>query len=164
MDHKSLIAEYLTGAELVRQAVAGMTDDELDAKPIAGQWSTRQVVCHLADFEPVYADRMKRVIAESSPTFFGGDPDVFAAHLAYERRSVENELLLISSVRRQMASIIEQLAAADFERSGIHSEAGRLTLADLLTRVVKHVPHHVQFIAEKRKAIASLRGAAKRKD
>lgn len=74
-----LIDQYLAGPQKLRHAIVGMTDGQLDATPIPGRWSTRQVVCHIADFEPVYADRMKRVIAMSEPTFFGGDPDVFAA-------------------------------------------------------------------------------------
>ena len=42
-----------------------------------------EVVCHISDFELVYADRMKRVVAEDRPTMFGGDPDLFASKLAY---------------------------------------------------------------------------------
>ncbi len=91
MSLDELIFEYMAGPELLRQVVAGMSEEELDAKPIPGTWSTRQVVWHIADFEPVYADRMKRVIAEDEPTFFGGDPDVFAARLAYDQRVVDEE-------------------------------------------------------------------------
>ena len=56
-----------------------MTGEQIDATPIPGTWTTRQVICHIADFEPVYADRMKRALAEDQPTVFGGDPDAFAA-------------------------------------------------------------------------------------
>src|SRR3954468_9286691 len=99
-----------------------MSREQLDAKPIAGKWSSRQVVCHIVDFEPIYADRMKRVIAENCPTFFGGDPDTFAAHLAYEHREIATELALMAAVRRQMAEILRELKASDFQRMGNHSE------------------------------------------
>ena len=98
MHHKELIDKYLAGPELVQRAVQNMGGEQLDAKPIAGKWSTRQVVCHIVDFEPIYADRMKRVIAENCPTFFGGDPDTFAAHLAYEHRALDTELELMTAV------------------------------------------------------------------
>jgi hypothetical protein len=45
------------------------------------------------------------------------------------------------------------LQPEDFSRRGIHSTDGPLTLAVLLERVVGHVPHHVAFIREKRKAL-----------
>lgn len=153
MHYKTLIGNYLAGAELARSAVEGMTEEGLDAKPIPGKWSTRQVVCHIADFEPIYADRMKRVIAERCPTFFGGDPDTFAAHLAYEQRSVADELELLSAIRRHMATILRELKADDFQRTGNHSESGPLTLEDLLRAITDHIPHHVRFIVEKRKSL-----------
>jgi uncharacterized damage-inducible protein DinB len=153
MHHAVLIDQYLAGADALRVAIDGMTEEQLDARPIAGKWSTRQVVCHLADFEPIYADRMKRVIAEQCPTFFGGDPDTFAARLAYERRSVDEELALLAAVRKHMATILRELKTADFERIGNHSEAGPMTLETLLRNIAAHVPHHLRFIAEKRQAL-----------
>jgi hypothetical protein len=83
MDPKTLIDSYLDGPQLLRQAVAGMSQEQLIARPIPGKWSTLEVICHLADFEIVGADRIKRVIAENEPTLFGGDQNVFAARLAY---------------------------------------------------------------------------------
>lgn len=152
-NYASLIDQYLAGPEQLRQAVAGMTDEQFDAAPIPGKWSTRQVVCHVADFEPVYADRMKRVIAVSEPTFFGGDPDVFAARLAYDQRDVEEELQLIEAVRRQMARILHSLTDDEFQRIGHHSEDGTITLATLFQRITDHIPHHVRFVEEKRRAL-----------
>lgn len=152
-----LITEYLRGPQLLREAVAGMTRDELLARPIAGKWSTLELVAHLADFEPVYADRMKRTLAEDEPTLFGGDPDKFAAKLAYHDRDLEGELKLIEVVRQQMATILRTVPVSDFQRVGRHSEAGPLSLRTFLERITGHTPHHLPFIAEKRKA---LTGAA----
>lgn len=153
MSYADLIEQYLRGPELLQQAVAGMSEAELDAVPIPGAWSTRQVVCHIADFEPIYADRMKRVIAEDEPTFFSGDPDVFARSLAYPQRQVDEELQLIAVTRQQMGRILRTLSDADFHRAGNHSEDGRMELHSLLSRITGHIPHHVRFIEEKRKAL-----------
>jgi len=155
MTQAELIAAYAAGPELLKQAVAGMTAEELDAKPVPGAWSTRQVVCHIADFEPVYADRMKRVIAEDTPTFLGGDPDVFAAKLAYETRDVDEELRLIEVTRQQFARILHTLSGDDFQRTGKHSEDGPLDLKTLLSHITGHIPHHIGFIEEKRRAMQS---------
>lgn len=155
MQYTELIEEYVAGSQLIRQAVSGMTTDQLDSTPIAGKWSTRQVVCHIADFEPVYADRMKRVIAEIRPTFFGGDPDVFAARLAYDQRDLEEELQLIETVRQQMTRILKTLSPEDFQRTGNHSEDGSISLETLIRRITNHIPHHIRFIEEKRQAIGA---------
>lgn len=150
-----LIDEYLRGPKLLREAVAGMNREQLLARPIAGKWSTLEVVAHLTDFEPVYGDRMKRILAENEPTLFGGDPDKFAAKLAYQERDLETELCLIDCVRKQMATILRTVPEADFQRVGRHSEAGRLTLRTFLERITGHIPHHLPFIAQKRQALSA---------
>lgn len=155
MDTKTLITQYAAGSGELRAAVAGMTREQVLARPVPGKWSTLEVVCHLADFEPIYADRMKRVIAENEPNLPSGDPDVFAARLAYHDRDLGEELNLIDVTRRQMLRILSQLAPADFARTGRHTMDGPLTLEELLHRITIHIPHHVQFIAEKRAALAS---------
>ncbi len=154
MSHSSLIEQYLTGPGQLREAIAGMTEEELCAAPVPCRWSTRQVICHIADFEPVYADRMKRVVAEEEPTLFGGDPNLFAAKLAYEARDLDEELQLIEAVRRHTGRILQTLPEDAFARQGIHSESGPLTLEKLLTNITRHIPHHIEFIAQKRAALA----------
>lgn len=153
MTTSALINAYLNGPGELRQAIAGMTAEQIDAAPIPGKWSTRQVICHIADFEPVYADRMKRVVAEEQPPLRGGDPDVFAARLHYDVRDIEEELQLIEAVRKHTARILQALPEDAFERTGIHSADGPLTLRTLLERITKHVPHHVRTIEEKRAAM-----------
>lgn len=155
MSYAALIEEYLSGPQLLRQAIEGMTLEQLAAAPVPGKWTTRQVVAHIADFEPVYADRFKRVIAEENPTFFGGDPDLFAERLAYADRDVELECQLIESVRQQMGIILRSLPEDVMQRTGIHSEDGPVSLERLLRNITNHIPHHVRFIEEKRRLLDS---------
>jgi hypothetical protein len=64
------------------------------------------------------------------------------------------ELLLVETIRAQVARILRSLTPGDFQRRGIHAESGPLTLEKLLRRITGHIPHHVRFIDEKRKALA----------
>jgi len=153
MPYTNLLKEYARAPELLRESISDMTTDQLDAAPIPGKWSTREVICHIADFELVYADRMKRVIAEDEPTFYGGDPDVFAAELAYKDRRVDEELQLIESVRAQMSRILRSLDSKDFYRIGIHYSDGMVSLEVLLEQITNHIPHHIGFINDKRTAL-----------
>ena len=56
-------------------------------------------------------------------------------------------------IRKQVARILQSLTPEDFQRRGIHSESGPLTLETLVQRITGHIPHHVQFIEEKRKVL-----------
>jgi hypothetical protein len=148
-----LIENYLAGVETLRQAVAGMTGDQLRTRPVPGKWSTQEVVCHLADFEPILSDRMKRVIAEERPQLIGADENRFAATLAYQERDVVEELAIIDQTRRQLARILRLLPDEALSRVGVHNERGPLTLEKLLFSAINHIPHHVKFIQDKRKAL-----------
>ena len=154
MSPDALIDDYLAGPQTLRNAIAGMTAEQIDAAPIPGKWSTRQVICHIADFEPIYGDRMKHVIAEDEPSFAGGFHQQFADHLAYDARAIDEELAVIEAVRNQMARILRTLPPESFERTGIHSVDGPITLGALLERITGHIPHHVAFIEEKRAALS----------
>jgi hypothetical protein len=149
----SLIDEYLKGPALLRQAIAGMSREQLLARPIPGKWSTLEVVCHLADFDPILAERMKRTIALDNPTFLGADENRFAAELAYHDRDLEEELTIIERTRQQMARILRKLPDTAMQRVGTHNERGPKTLEQLLTTATGHIPHHIKFIADKRRAL-----------
>ena len=58
-----------------------MSDQQHDATPIPFKWSTRQVALHISDLDLIYADHMKRVIAESEPKLFDGDRKLFATQV-----------------------------------------------------------------------------------
>lgn len=150
MSIEKLLDRYAAGPKLLRDAVAGMTDEQLKARPVPGRWSTLEVVCHLADSDGVYAERMKRVIVEDEPALGSMDPDGWLPRLAYHERNVDEELRLIDITRSQMARILQSLSPADFQRQGRHSEDGLLSLEMLLERVTNHIPHHLPFIREKR--------------
>lgn len=155
MDHNALIDQYLAGPRRLRDALAGLTPEQLDAHPIPGKWSIKQVLCHIADYEPVYADRMKRVIAEDDPPLLAGSPDGFVARLAYQQRVVDEELALIDVVRSQMARILRSLTPEDFQRTGVHSVRGPVALEKLLQQITEHIPHHLALLQEKKKAMGA---------
>jgi len=149
----ALIEQYSSGPKLIRQAVAGMSPLQIGARPIAGKWTTLEVVAHLADFEVVGVDRLAAVIAEEDPPLPGRNEQKYAARLAYDQRDLEEQLRLIELCRSHVTRLLHTLTDADLSRRGLHSEAGPLTLEKLLLRVSSHVPHHVKFIDEKRQAL-----------
>ena len=148
-----LIDAYMSGPRVLRHAVDGMTHEQLLARPVPGTWSTLEVVCHLADFDPILADRMKRILAEDRPPLLAADENRFAATLAYHHRDLDEELAIIAATRSQMARILRTMGPEVLARVGVHNERGELTLERMLTAATNHIPHHVRFIYEKRKAL-----------
>jgi hypothetical protein len=149
-----LADQFLAGATAIRKAVQGMTREQLVARPIPGKWSTLEVVAHIADFDPVLVDRMKRIIAlGDTPLLLAADENLYVKALGYHDRDVEEELALIDAVRRQGARIIRSLRPEQLELTGVHNKRGLVTLERVIQMANIHIPHHLPFIAEKRKAL-----------
>jgi hypothetical protein len=151
--YADLINRYLAGPAALERAVAGMSREQALSRPITGKWSTLEVVAHLADFEPVYVDRMKRIVSHDKPTLLGADENLFAKTLAYHARDLDEELKLISVTRSAMGKVLKALPPEAWSRVGVHTEAGEYTLAKMLDRITGHIDHHLPFIAEKRRAM-----------
>jgi uncharacterized damage-inducible protein DinB len=148
-----LIDAYLASLPRLRQAVAGLSSEQLRARPLPGKWSTLEVVSHLVDSEQAWCHRMKRVIAEERPLLIGYDENRFATALAYQENDLEEQLTLLEGMRRQMSRTLRALPEEIWSRTGVHSERGLMTLEELLRNEVQHVPDHITHILEKRNAL-----------
>lgn len=150
-----VLAAYLQGPGLLRKSIDGMRPADLRARPIPGKWSTHEVICHLADFEIINAERIMRMLSEDSPQLFNADPDPMAANLNYEGRDTQHQLLLIESIRQHIAAALQNAPDESWQRTGRHSTDGILTVQNVVQRVTSHIPHHIPFIQAKRTALAA---------
>src|SRR5690606_22672662 len=102
------------------------------------------------DSDLVGADRIKRLIAEDSPTLLGYDEDAWLARLDYASLPVEEAVSMFVSNRRLGPRILRSLPESAFARSGTHTEKGRVTLAEIVRGYVGHLDHHLTFLFAKR--------------
>jgi hypothetical protein len=151
----ALTEQYLAGPDALRKAVRGLSREQLTTRPVPGKWSTLEVVAHVADFEPILAERMMRVLSHERPLLMVADENLFAATLGYQNRDLEEELAVVDATRKRMARILKKLPPEAANRVGIHSFKGLVSLEATLTSAVQHIPHHIAFIEEKRKAMGA---------
>ncbi len=151
--HADAIRAYEQGASLLIDTVRDMTPEEILFRSNVGQWNTHEIVCHLVDFEIINAERIGRVLAEDQPMIMNADPDPMARNLAYSHRDFQQQLALLQNLRQHVASILRSLRPEQWERTGRHSTDGPLTVSQLVQRVTAHIPHHVKFIEEKKRAV-----------
>lgn len=151
--HEELLAAYERGIDDLRAAVAGLTAEQGRARPIAGKWSTLEVVCHLAGTEIYFTDRMERTVALDRPLLMGVDERSYPERLNYQALDMEEELAMFVALRRHAARFLQRLPDEAWERTAVHSGDGLVTLRQLVDKAVRHLRHHLPFIAEKRAAL-----------
>jgi uncharacterized damage-inducible protein DinB len=149
---EELIREYANGYDLLRQAVEGVSEEEMVFKPAADKWSIREILVHLADAEIVGLHRMKKVLSEQEPMLTGYDQDAWAGALRYGEQDAEQHLQLFKLLRESFLPTLRGLRDEDWKRIGIHTEAGPLAFEQLLQRYVNHVRDHLKQIERVREA------------
>jgi hypothetical protein len=153
LSSEELVAAYERGIEELRASLEGMSPEQLLARPIAGKWSTQEVVSHLAGTEIYLTDRIERTIALERPLLIGVDERQYAGRLGYQALDLADELNLFAALRRHAARILRMQSPEAWQRTAIHSETGLVTLRQLVLQAVRHLRHHLRFIAEKRASL-----------
>jgi hypothetical protein len=148
-----IIAAYEQGIDDLRAAVMGMSAEEILARPVPGKWSTLECVSHLADTEIRLSDRIERTLALERPLLVGVDERPYPERLNYQAFDLAEQLALFTSLRRHVARILRMQPPEAWHSTAVHSETGLVTLRQLVLEEVRHLRHHLRFIAEKRAAL-----------
>jgi uncharacterized damage-inducible protein DinB len=150
---RQFIEDYIACGPRLRQAVAGLSAQELTARPGPGKWSILELVLHLADSDAISIDRMKRMLTEDNPNLLYADETAYVDRLFSHDQSLEDALMLFDVGRRQFARVLRKLPDAAFDRRGTHNRRGQVTLGAMVKDYVEHVDHHLCFVADKRKRL-----------
>ena len=148
-ERAALIARYRDGHRAVLDALAGITEPELDARPGPDEWSAREVVHHLADSEMTSAIRLRKLLAEDDAVIVGYDEPTFARRLHYDR-PIEASLEALAAARRTTAEILDRLGEAAWARMGTHTEIGPYGVEDWLRIYAAHAHDHAEQIGKAR--------------
>jgi uncharacterized damage-inducible protein DinB len=149
----SAIASYESGADKMRVACSELSEAQLNTRIAPGTWSVLEVMTHLLDSDLASTHRMRRMVAEQNPLLVAYDEDAFIARLPSDRNDLREVLDLFEANRRFTARWLRTLAAADFARTGVHTQRGRITLLEVVEIYSHHVDHHLKFVDGKRKAL-----------
>ncbi|MFL5769451.1 MAG: DinB family protein [Chloroflexota bacterium] len=142
----ALVARYEAGSGVLRAAVDGRGDAELDRRPADGGWTPREVVQHVADSEMTSAIRLRRLIAEDEPLIVAYDGDEFARRLHYADRPIGPALAAIEAARSTTSQILQRLTEAEWSRMGTHSDSGTYGVEDWLETYAVHCDEHADQI------------------
>ena len=137
--------------------MAGILPDEMRFSPGPDHWSIHENVVHVADAELVGATRMRSVIAQPGSTLVSFDQEQWGRALDYRSHSLDDALAQFRALRRTTADILRAAPVEAWERMGMHTEFGPLTLEQLVERFAEHVPYHLRTIARRRDQYARAR-------
>jgi hypothetical protein len=144
---RAAVAEIAALPLRMREAVAGLTDPQLDTPYRPGGWTVRQVVHHVADSHMNGLVRVKLALTEDAPTIKPYDETAFAA-LGDMRLPVDVSLDLLTALHARWVALYDAMTDAQFARTFVHPEYPEPQTLDRHAQMYAwHSRHHVAHIA-----------------
>ena len=128
-------------ADRIQRLWNALPADRRNAPVAPGKWSPREVLCHLADTEIVWAFRLRQSLAEAHHIIQPMDQTVWAEQ--YRAYDGADALSLLLALRRWNVSLIRQVVPAALDKPLTHPERGPMTYRVLLETMAGHDLHHV---------------------
>ncbi|HKW74387.1 MAG TPA: DinB family protein [Terriglobales bacterium] len=126
----------------------------IDQPRAPGKWSAREILCHLADCETVFAFRIRQTLAEDRHVIQPFDQDKWAQN--YSGCSPAEALALFSSLRSWNVKLVKKLPKEALSKKVSHPERGEMTLQTIIETMGGHDLNHLKQLEE----IASKKAAA----
>ena len=130
---------------LLRRAVAGLADRQLDTAYRPGGWTVRQVVHHVPESHMNAYVRFKLALTEDVPTIKPYDQALWAK-TPETGAPIEMSLALLDALHQRWALLLRSVRPADFARRLNHPENGPMTLDDVVAMYSWHGRHHTAHI------------------
>lgn len=128
----------------IETLLAALGPERANQSPAPGKWSAREIVCHLADCETVFAFRIRQALAEENHVVQPFDQDKWAKN--YAAYDTDEALALFSATRAWNLRLIDSLPAEAFEKRLTHPERGEMALRVVIETMGGHDVNHIRQI------------------
>ncbi len=144
---------YLLGAlegtpNILERLLTGATADEIDRRPDPERFTLREIVAHLADWEPILQERLLRTRDENEPTLAAVDPAQLAIEHDYAHCDIREQARLFSERRAKTVSIISQFNSEQWLRKAIRPNIGATDMEAIVAMIPMHDMYHIRQITQ----------------
>jgi uncharacterized damage-inducible protein DinB len=141
------VARIAAAPGLLRAAVAGLNDRQLDTPYRPAGWTVRQVVHHVPDSHLNAYIRMRLALTEDTPTIKPYDEARWAELRDARSAPIEVSLALLDALHVRWMSLLRELGPTECARGVRHPEHGRVMSVDeLLALYAWHGEHHTAHV------------------
>ncbi|MFQ5827889.1 MAG: DinB family protein [Candidatus Methylomirabilia bacterium] len=123
-------------------------------RPRRGEWSSRQVLAHLADAELANGFRIRKILSESRPRLTAFDQNAWARALRYSRRNPHQLLSAFRALRKSNLVILQPWSRPRRSRVGVHTEHGPIRLEQLVAHLADHDLNHLSQMRQNLRSLA----------
>jgi hypothetical protein len=142
-----LLPSLESGPKVIGRLLGMLPESRHDDRPDPDRFSVREVIAHLADWEPILLDRMRTAIEQPDAPVEGMDEGQRALDQNYAATDVWQQLALLVERRKETAEFLRSLAPEEMQRAFVHRERGRMTVEDQANMLLGHDLYHIEQIS-----------------
>jgi hypothetical protein len=146
MIYPSLTHRLKEQHKTIASLIINLNNRQLSAHVVKGKWSIHENIAHLAKYQPVFLDRIRKILTMDEPEFGSyraEDDDEFEIYCAFTPYEL---LKKISHDRETIYHLITTLPPDKLQRTGIHARYGKLDVLEWTEFFLLHEAHHLYTI------------------
>lgn len=144
------IAQIAVAPKMLRDAIAGLSREQLDTPYRPGGWTVRQLVHHMPDSHMNSYIRVKLALTEDEPAIKTYEEGRWAELSDSRDTPIDISLALFEALHTRWTILLRGLQPEDFARRMRHPVHGAISLDDTLGIYAWHGRHHVAHITSLR--------------
>ena len=152
-DSREVIAETAGRLSSILDTIG---PEAAERSPAPGKWSAREIVCHLADCELVFAFRLRQALAEPNHVIQPFDQEKWAAVYAAPLFDPKFAIHVFAAVRGWNIRLVSTLSHEALSKPVTHPERGTMTIRTIIETMGGHDLNHLEQL----EAIAAKTAAA----
>ncbi len=150
-EEKATLMDQIAAAPArLREAVAGLDDDQMDTQYREDGWTVRQVVHHVLDSHVNAYVRFRWALTEDGPVIKPYDEKEWARLSDAMTAPVAVSLDLLDALHARWLILLRAMTPEDFDRRWTSPDFGELSVDVLLQIYAWHGRHHVAHITSLR--------------
>lgn len=141
--YNSLSARLLSQHESIAFLISGAGEERLLKTPAPGKWNVQDNIAHLALYQPIFTDRINKILSTERPSFERYNSDNDPEFETWRKLPVDTLIAHIETNRHEIIKLITGLSETELARIGIHPKYGNLTILKWVEFFILHEAHHL---------------------
>ena len=155
-EYKARILSYVEGKDpiavqretpqVLAQLVEGVSPERLRARPAPDKWSVAELLAHFAEAEMGAFWRYRQMIEHNGCSLPSYDQELWSRLGDYSSQDPRESTQLFTLLRLANLRMFERLTPEEWQRYGVHTERGQMSVRDLAEQLAGHDVNHLMQV------------------
>jgi uncharacterized damage-inducible protein DinB len=109
-------------------------------------WTVLEVLCHLADFDEIFYQRVQAMLQEDNPSFVLKDHERMVIDNRCNEQQLSDVMARLNHSRQRFLAAFDALSEEQWARRGTHPEQGDWNVMRSLIQLATHDTTHIEQI------------------